>query len=315
MGNKNYPEYFIDITFKIVPKCYRPYKILTIATLDIKENKTIIVGFVMFKYMDQESYIRIFKLLHDNYNFNPHILHTDFEIALCKAIKSSNFFEKKVLNIKCFFHFIKACREKLKKLGATKKGLNKETYEILNNVELLCLIDIDKMERYKKFLLENIDKLNKYKEFVSYLKNFWFKRPNEEYNYSKFIHKYIDNKNALEKLYLTNNITESIHAKLNYFLPRHITNQFNFINSLKNILINNAFKNSDIVRKDYKTKSLLLLIDKENLNENFKWIDYNTFKIYLKKIVNNNNENLDNDESENLIKLIENEIEDVNRNN
>ena len=141
---------------------------------------------------------------------------------------------------------------------------------ILNNVELLCLIDIDKMERYKKFIIEKIDKLNKYNEFVSYLKNFWYKRPNEEYNYSKFIHKYIDNKNALEKLYLTNNITESIHAKLNYFLPRHITNQFNFINSLKNILINDAFKNSDIVRKDYKIKSLLLLIDKENLNKNFK---------------------------------------------
>ena len=35
--NNNYPEYFIDITFKIVPKCYRPYKILTIATLDIKK--------------------------------------------------------------------------------------------------------------------------------------------------------------------------------------------------------------------------------------------------------------------------------------
>ena len=34
----------------------------------------------------------------------------------------------------------------------------------------------------------------------------------------------------------------------------------------------------DIIRKDYKTKSLLLLIGKENLNNNFKWIEYNTFK-------------------------------------
>lgn len=150
------------------------------------------------------------------------------------------------------FSFYKSLPGKIKKIGATKKGLNKETYEILNNVELLYLIDIDKMERYKKFLLENIDKLNKYKEFVSYIKNFWFKRPNEEYNFSKFIHKYIKNKNALEKLYLRNNITESIHAKLNYFLPRHITNQVNFINSFKNISINDAFKNSDIVRKIIK---------------------------------------------------------------
>lgn len=81
----------------------------------------------MFKYMDKESYIRIFKLLHDNYNFNPYILHTDFELALCKDIKNSTFFEREVLNIKCFFHFIKVCQEKLKKIGAAEKGLNKET--------------------------------------------------------------------------------------------------------------------------------------------------------------------------------------------
>ena len=46
MNNKDFSRiYFIEITFKIVPKCYRPYKILTIATLDNKDNKIIIVGF------------------------------------------------------------------------------------------------------------------------------------------------------------------------------------------------------------------------------------------------------------------------------
>jgi hypothetical protein len=167
-----------------------------------------------------------------------------------------------------FFSFYKSLPRKIKKIGATKRGLNKEIYEIINNVKLLCLIDIDKMEKYKIFLIENIDKLSKYMDFVRYLKNYWFKRPNEEHNHFKFIRsKYINNKMALDKLYFTNNITKSIHAKLNYFLPRHIANQYNFINSLKNMIINDTFKNSDIVRKDYKTKSLLLLIDKENLND------------------------------------------------
>ena len=80
--------------------------------------------------MDKESYIRFFKLLHDNYNFNPYILQIDFELAWCQTIKNSTFFEKEVLNIKCLFHFIKICREKLKKIDATKIGLNKETYGI-----------------------------------------------------------------------------------------------------------------------------------------------------------------------------------------
>ena len=34
----------------------------------------------------------------------------------------------------------------------------------------------------------------------------------------------------MEKLYLTNNIIESLHAKLNYFLPSNVTNQYNFVN-------------------------------------------------------------------------------------
>ena len=56
----------------------------------------------------------------------------------------------------------------------------------------------------------------------------------------------------MEKLYLTNNIIESLHAKLNYFLPRHVTNQQNFVNSMNNILINDSIINSQIKRKDFK---------------------------------------------------------------
>ena len=33
----------------------------------------------------------------------------------------------------------------------------------------------------------------------------------------------------MEKLYLTNNIIENIKAKLNYYLPRHLTNKYNFV--------------------------------------------------------------------------------------
>ena len=55
--------------------------------------------------------------------------------------------------------------------------------------------------------------------------------------------KYYNNKKAMEKLYLTNNIIESLHAKLNYFLPIYVTNQYNFVNSMNNILINDSITN------------------------------------------------------------------------
>ena len=39
---------------------------------------------------------------------------------------------------------------------------------------------------------------------------------------------------------------------------------------MENIFSNDIFKNNKIIRHDYKTKSLLLLIEKENVNNKFK---------------------------------------------
>ena len=115
----------------------------------------------------------------------------------------------------------------------------------------------------------------------------------------------------MDKLYVTNNIIESLHSKLNYYLPRHVANQYNFINVIKNILINDSIINTSIIRKDIKTKTLLYIIDKEKLNTNFKWIEEKTFKLYLKKIINDNFDYDNEDESHKLIALIEEEEENV----
>ena len=61
-----------------------------------------------------------------------------------------------------------------------------------------------------------------------------FKKNNEEYNYSNIIKKYYDNEDKLNRLYLTNNIIESLRSKLDYYLPKQVTNIvtniYNFIN-------------------------------------------------------------------------------------
>jgi len=66
---------FLDITFKIIPKIWRSYKLFTISTIDNKENKTILIGFVLFKFMNNESYRLILKILNENFDFNPKIIH------------------------------------------------------------------------------------------------------------------------------------------------------------------------------------------------------------------------------------------------
>ena len=55
---------------------------------------------------------------------------------------------------------------------------------------------------------------------------------------------------------------------------------------MKNIFLNDIIKHNDYKRYDFITQSLILLIEKEDLNKTYKWIDYNIFNKYLKLILN-----------------------------
>ena len=50
-------EIFVDTTFKIVPKKFHPYKLVTISYLYM--NKIKIFCFVLYKYQDHINYERI----------------------------------------------------------------------------------------------------------------------------------------------------------------------------------------------------------------------------------------------------------------
>ena len=194
------------------------------------------------------------------------------------------FFKNDILHLKCFFHFANAIKNKLKKLQINKnlKEIDILTVEI--NVKLICFIDIQKVEEYKKFLIEHIKKYKKFKTFIDYLNDNWFNRNVKYYNYSTIIQNYYNKNELLNKLYLTNNIVESIHSKLNYNLPKHKTTKLDFIKSIENILLNDLIKKEEIIRNDFKTKTYLILIKKEKLNDTFKWIEYKKFNNYLREV-------------------------------
>ena len=67
---------------------------------------------------------------------------------------------------------------------------------------------------------------------------------------------------------------ESINGKIKYYLPKKPTDNISFVNTLTKILINSDFANKEIARHDYITRTLLLIIEKLNLNNNLKWITY-----------------------------------------
>ena len=84
----------------------------------------------------------------------------------------------------------------------------------MNNIKIICFININNIKKKKQFIIENLEKYKKYNEFIKYLNSYWFNKPDEEYNYFKIIAKYYKNKNLLDKMYLTNNIVKSIHSKI-----------------------------------------------------------------------------------------------------
>ena len=91
----------------------------------------------------------------------------------------------------------------------------------------------------------------------------------------------------MSKIYLTNNIVESVNSRINSYLPKHKYNKLNFIsNCIENIIYHDSIKNNDAIRHDYKTKALIVIIEKENMNKEPKQIFYETFKKYFEKIKN-----------------------------
>ena len=79
-------EFFVDITFKIIPVQFLFYKLFIITGINNTE-KPILFTMIMTKYTDNISYSHIFNYLFLNYGFKPKIIHSDYEASLALAIK------------------------------------------------------------------------------------------------------------------------------------------------------------------------------------------------------------------------------------
>ena len=97
----------------------------------------------------------------------------------------------------------------------------------------------------------------------------------------------------MNKFYTTNNISESHHRKINYYLPKNATTPKNFSKAIKKLFLDNLIKLSNILRNDYKTRAILEIISEMNLNEEPKWIDSKIFKDYQLKIIRKNNDTIE----------------------
>ena len=112
----------------------------------------------------------------------------------------------------------------------------------------------------------------------------------------------------------TNNVEESLHNKMNLYLPTNKITNTNFIISLRNVIINYKIKKEKIIRKDFVTRALIEY-SKKIKNNKFEWLKYDEFKNIEKKIIKESINSLDVNDIIGLINSLNNLELDNNTNN
>lgn len=94
-------NFFIDATYKIIPKKQKKYKLLTISGVDNITINTFILALILIQYEDVNSFENIFRYY--LYKFNPKLVHIDYCLALRNATLTKDLFNYKPIIIHCFF--------------------------------------------------------------------------------------------------------------------------------------------------------------------------------------------------------------------
>lgn len=89
---------------------------------------------------------------------------------------------------------------------------------------------------------------------------------------------WINELKGLEKLYFTNNLCETIHSHISNYLPNNKITKANFRDTVNSIIEKYKIIDEKIIRKDFISRTLIILMIKLNLNEKPKIISYDLFK-------------------------------------
>jgi len=255
LKDPNIDNYFADVTYRIIPKRQIGYKLLTITGVDKENGNSYICALILIKYEDEISFKHVFQYLNNMYLFNPHIIHIDYCKALKNALTDKEIFKKPPIIIHCFLHFVQAIVKKMKNLKIIKSRITKYAFEIIKNIELVCFINHEYIKSYIEFLKLKL-KDEKEKLLFQYLNKNWFSKDINTYNYYELF----ENNNLKEVIphfFATNNIEESLHNKMNQYLPTNRVTNTNFIISLRNVILNYETKKESIIRKDFVTRALI----------------------------------------------------------
>ena len=145
--------------------------------------------------------------------------------------------------------------------------------------------------------------------------NYWIKKRGiNSINYYDIINK-TENKNKLKYIFITNNIIESFHGKIERYLSKGPTTIKGFLISMNKILKDGKLEKHEIIRHDFKTQTLISISNKFNESKEVKWISYNEYKIIEYDLIRKSYNNMKDEEISNLINNLNNVNDDIMKDN
>ena len=136
--NSNIEQYFGDATYHCIPPTIRKYKLYVISGFNLKDKKTHICLYALLPDEKFITYDKLFSILKNEYKFNPKIFTIDFCRSCTKAINTNY---PQCLIIKCYFHWVKALWNNIKKLGYTEQTKIKKTKELISNIKCMAFLE------------------------------------------------------------------------------------------------------------------------------------------------------------------------------
>ena len=269
-------EYFMDCTYKCVPHSIYKFKLMVLSGFEYISRKTCICCFILLMNEKEFTFLNVFKILLKKYQFNPTNLMYDFRISQINAAKQ--IFSHCNLHC-CFFHYSQAIWSNFKKYQLCGKGTYGENSELLFNLQLLCFIKKDKVEKLFD-MIKNKYKNIKFNKFFNYFKRTWLGKtiPLPLWNYSDLIEEE-GNSIINKKFHYTNNISENINKFLNINLRKAKCSCLLFKETILDIIKQFDNKNSNNNCENSKSEILKFYIARKN---DIKLLSYEEIKMLNK---------------------------------
>lgn len=253
---------YIDTTIKITIELFDEYKILLISSIDL-ENKTCdLLWLIFYQTAEEETYFNIYKYLKDNFNFNPQLISTDFEISSILALNKL-FKEKNIQFLTCYYHFKQSIISKFFEYEIIKKNNYWGFTELLMNLSILYFIPSEKVPMLFDLIKSNYTSEKEKNFFNNYFEPFWLS-PTMIKLWNDF--DLINEKADLDKYFTLNNLCENYHKHINSIFPNTEPVSSTSFTGFINYLFNKEKHFFQLTSHDYLAQLLAFIASKIQIN-------------------------------------------------